>query len=121
MGGFFGEYEGRGSDAEAFVALLELGQAAAAVEQRLLAAGPGRMRGRVDVEVQRVTLLAPGRAGLVLGAVGHDDLDRVVVGMRIGFHRLYPGSMGDRACGDVAQCQNLKPRPLGATAFEGSG
>src|SRR6185437_15625138 len=90
MGGFFGEYEGRGSDAEAFVALLELRQAAAAVEQRLRAAGPGRVGRRIDVEVHRVAFLAPGRARLVFGAVSHDDLDDVVVGMDIGLHRTFP-------------------------------
>src|SRR5690349_317929 len=82
------------SDAEALVALLELRQAAAAVKQRLLAAGPGRMRGRVDVEAQRVAFGTPGRAGLVFSAVGHDDLDRMVVGMGIGFHRVCPELRG---------------------------
>ncbi|CDX25229.1 hypothetical protein MPLB_640044 [Mesorhizobium sp. ORS 3324] len=80
-----------GLEAETFETLLELRQAAAAVEQGLLAAGPGRVRGRVDVEVHRVAFLAPGRAGQVLGAIGHDDLDGVVVGMDIGLHCLIPG------------------------------
>ena len=39
---------------EAFELLLEARQPAAAVEKLLLAAGPGRMRLRVDVEMQRI-------------------------------------------------------------------
>src|SRR5690554_4187109 len=73
-------------DAEAFVALLELRNAAATVHQRLRRTGPGRMGGRVDVEVHRVALLAPGGAGEVLGAIGHHDFDGVVVWMDIGLH-----------------------------------
>ena len=46
------------------------------------AAGPGRMRLRVDVEMQHVALLAPGGAGGELGAVGHLDRDGVIVGMQ---------------------------------------
>jgi hypothetical protein len=42
------------------------------------------MRGGVDVEVQLVTFLAVGGIGDELGAVGHLDLDLVVVGMEIG-------------------------------------
>src|SRR5947207_128497 len=57
--------------------LLEARQAPAAVEQMLLAAGPGRMRFRVDVEAQRVARLAPGGAGGEFGPVSHDDLDGV--------------------------------------------
>jgi regulator of CtrA degradation len=66
--------------------LLEARKPAAAVEQLLLAAGPGRMRLRVDVEPHRVALLAPGGAGGELRAVGHDDLDGMIVGVGIGFH-----------------------------------
>src|SRR5262245_10974859 len=46
-------------EAEACELLLEPRQAAAAIDQLLLAAGPGRMRLRIDVEVQRVARLAP--------------------------------------------------------------
>ena len=53
----------------------------------LVAAGPGRVRGRIDVELQRVAFLAPGGAGLEDGAVGHLHLDHVVIGVGIG-HRL---------------------------------
>ena len=65
---------------------LETRQPAAAVEELLLTAGPRRMRFRIDVEVQRIARLAPGRAGGEFGAVGHHDLDCVVIGMGIGFH-----------------------------------
>src|SRR5580704_17995159 len=71
---------------ETFEFLLEARQAATAVDQVLLTAGPGRMRLRVDVEMQRVARLAPGRPGRELGAVGHDHFDEVVVGMSVRFH-----------------------------------
>src|SRR5674476_1567369 len=48
---------------EARELLLEARQPAAAIEQMLLAAGPGRVRFRVDVEMHDIALLAPGRAG----------------------------------------------------------
>src|SRR5580692_5853728 len=71
---------------EARELLVEARQAAAAVEQVLLTAGPGRVRLRVDVEVQRIARLAPGGPGGEFGAVGHDHFDGVVVGMGVGFH-----------------------------------
>src|SRR5882757_5182775 len=76
--------------AEAAEFLLEARQTPAAIEQMLLAAGPGRVRLRVDVETQRVARLAPGGARGELGSVGHDDLDGVIVGVKIGFHRGFP-------------------------------
>src|SRR5262245_34525815 len=63
---------------EARKLLLEAGQPAAAVEQLLLTAGPGRVRLGVDIKVQHVARLAPCGAGGELGAVGHDDLDGVI-------------------------------------------
>src|SRR5262245_6847952 len=63
---------------------LEPGEPPAAVDQLLLTAGPGRVRSRIDVEVQRVALLAPGAARRELGAVGHYHLDRVIIRMQIG-------------------------------------
>src|SRR5215472_230629 len=66
--------------------LLEPRKPPAAVDQLLLTAGPGRMRLRVDVEVQRVALLAPRAASGELGAVGHHHLDGVIVRMQVGFH-----------------------------------
>src|SRR6202007_3328256 len=68
--------------------LLEAREASAAVDQLLLAAGPGRMRFRVDIEMHRVARLAPRGAGLELGAVGHHHLDGVILGVDLGFHRL---------------------------------
>src|SRR4051794_9949865 len=67
-------------------ALVEAGDLAAAVEQLLVAAGPRRVDGRVDLEVQGVALLAPGRTGLELGAVGQLDGDHVIFGVDTGLH-----------------------------------
>src|ERR1044071_1315021 len=78
--------------ADAGELLLEARDAAAAVEQVLLAAGPGRVRLRVDVERERVALLAPGGAGGELAAVGHLDRDGVVIGMQIGLHIRRPAA-----------------------------
>src|SRR5262249_4843559 len=72
--------------------LLEPRQAAATVHQLLLTAGPGRMRLRVDVEMQHVALLAPGGAGGEFAAVGHLDRHGVVVRMRMGLHRRCPAA-----------------------------
>src|SRR5262245_17507254 len=49
--------------------LLEARQPAAAVDELLLAAGPGGMRLRVDVELQIVARLAPGRARRVFASI----------------------------------------------------
>src|ERR1700676_2316508 len=76
---------------EARELLVEARQAAAAVEQVLLAAGPGRVRLRVDIEMQRIARLAPGGPGGELGAVGHDHFDGVVGGMGVGFHGVVTG------------------------------
>src|SRR5580700_6807591 len=75
-------------DAEAAEALVEASDLAALLVQALLAAGPGRMGLRIDVETQRVAGLAIGRTGRVARPVGHDDRDLVVVGMNIGFHGI---------------------------------
>src|SRR5580658_7897559 len=76
---------------EARELLVEARQAAAAVEQVLLAAGPGRVRFRVDIEMQRIARLAPGGPGGEFGAVGHDHFDGVVVGMAVGLHGVGTG------------------------------
>src|SRR5882672_2530314 len=73
-------------EADAGELLLEAGDPPSAIHELLLATGPGRVRLRVDVETQRVTLLAPGGAGGELGAVRHDHLDGVVFGMSVGLH-----------------------------------
>src|SRR4051794_34910039 len=54
--------------------LIELADPAAAVDELLLAARPGRMGLGVDVEMERVALLAPGRPGLEFRAVGHHHI-----------------------------------------------
>src|SRR3984893_19179788 len=73
---------------EARELLLEPRHAAAAIEQLLGAAGPGRVRLGVDIEVQLVAGLAPGRARLVLGAIGHDDGNCMIIVVNFGFHRI---------------------------------
>src|SRR5262245_3074904 len=73
-------------EAEAGKLLFEAGNPPGAIHELLLAAGPGRVRLRIDVETERVTLLAPGGAGGELGAVRHDDLDGVVFRVSIGLH-----------------------------------
>src|SRR5215216_2845011 len=71
---------------EARKLLLEARHTAAAVEELLRAAGPGRVRPGVDIEVQLVAFLAPGGAGLVLGPVGHHDRNHMIIRMNFGFH-----------------------------------
>src|ERR1700743_3885151 len=71
--------------------LLEARDAAAAVQELLGAAGPGRVRLRVDIEVQLVAFLAPGRAGLVLGAVGHHDRNCMIIRVNFIFHGISCG------------------------------
>jgi hypothetical protein len=71
--------------------LLEAGHAATTVDELLLAASPSWMRLRVNVEMQDITLFAPGGAGGELAAIGHYHLDGVVARMDILFHRRFPG------------------------------
>src|SRR5271157_897432 len=75
------------ADAKAGEAAVEARQAAAAIEQLGRAPGPGRVGVRIDVEIERRALFAIGRTGHELDAVRHDDLDHVIVGVDIGFHR----------------------------------
>jgi hypothetical protein len=84
---------------ETFELFLEAGKTAAAVDEMLLAASPGRMRLRIDIEMQRIAGLAPGRAGRELRAVSHNHLDEVVVGVRVRFH----GSLTALVCAHSAR------------------
>src|SRR3569623_142968 len=72
--------------------------ATAPVEKLLGAAGPCRVRLGIDVEVQRVAFLAVGRAREVLGSIGHNDLNRMIIRMNFGFHgKSFGGSrLADR-------------------------
>src|SRR3954467_9211183 len=81
--------------------LLEPRDAAAAVQQLLGAANPGRVRLGVDVEVQLVALLAPGRARLILGAIGHHDGNRMIIRVNFGFHGISLGAAAP--CVDCAE------------------
>src|SRR3954447_7519186 len=73
---------------EAAVELLYL----AAFDDLHVAAGPGRVRLRVDVEVQRVAFLAVGRTRRERAPVGHDHRDLVVVGMDVRLHGSTSGA-----------------------------
>src|SRR5665213_4511889 len=77
---------------EARKLLLEARYAAATVEQLLGAADPGRVRLGVDIEVQLVAGLAPGRARLVLRAVGHHDRNHMIIRVNFGFHGRSSGA-----------------------------
>src|SRR6185437_15592228 len=76
------------AEGKAAEALVEARDLAARVEQLLVAAGPGRMRLGIDVQLQRVAFLAPGRTGLEGRAVGHLDLDHMVIGMGVDLHLI---------------------------------
>src|SRR3546814_15228285 len=80
---------GRRSELQAAEALVEARHLAAAVDDAVLA-GPRRVRLRVNLETDHRALLAVGRASGVLAAIGHDDLDLVVIGMDVGLHRVSP-------------------------------
>src|SRR6185369_9395889 len=77
---------------EARKLLLEARHAPATVQDLLGAAGPGRMRLGIDVEVQLVAFLAPGGTGAVLGAVGHYDRNRMIIRVNFGFHGISFGA-----------------------------
>ena len=75
---------------EAAETLVELGNLTTGIEKTLLTTGPGRVRERINVENHRVAFLAPGGARFKHGAVGHLDLDHVIVGMAFFFHFTAP-------------------------------
>src|SRR3546814_9713253 len=62
----------------------------------LIAAGPGRMRGGINIQCHRVAFLAPGGASLERRAIGHLDRDEVIIGMRVLFHMSAPVTAGFR-------------------------
>src|ERR1700733_5238811 len=78
---FFDARSQSGLEAEAAETLVELRKTTAAVHELLVAAGPGRMRLGIDFQVHDSAFSTPGGAGFVFRAIGHDDLDDVVVGM----------------------------------------
>lgn len=69
-----------------FKTLLEAAQAATAVNQVLLATGPGRVRRRVDVQGQLLAGFAPCRAGFVARAVVQHDSYEMIFGVDALFH-----------------------------------
>lgn len=80
---------------EAFELSLELADASAAVHDLLVASGPGRMRLRIDVELQLLPFLPIGGKGLKLRAVGHHNRNLVIIGVNIFFHSV------SLSCADV--------------------
>src|SRR5436853_7873338 len=80
--------------AEILEAAIEAGELSAGIEQAVLAAGPGRVRFRVDIEAQRVAFLAVGRARLVARPIGHHDRDLVIIRVNAILHRTYPQIRG---------------------------
>src|SRR6266508_4264140 len=99
--------------------LLKAREPTAAVDQLLLAASPRGVRFRVNIKVQGVAFLPPGGAGGELGAIGHDDLDLVIIRMSIGFHgfllRFVPRSWF--GCYEMLRLYN--PRKAGQTSRVG--
>src|SRR5580692_9888998 len=90
------------ADANAAEAGVEARQSAAAIEKLLRSASPSRMGVRIDVQVQRRALFAISRAGHEFDAIGHDDLDHVVVGMDIGLHASVSGKISKEPSGEPA-------------------
>ncbi len=66
-------------------ALVKLRNLAARINDALLT-GPGRVRLRVNVQANGIAWLAVAGTALVLGPVGHDDVDLMITGMDIGLH-----------------------------------
>ena len=79
-----------GIEAEFAEPFIELCNLAAGIDQSSRAACPRRVRLWIDIESQRVSLAAPSGARLKTGPICHDDSDRVVVGMKVFFHRHAP-------------------------------
>src|SRR3546814_12926517 len=68
----------KGESAKTFV---ETGHLTTSIQQTLIAAGPGRMRGRINIQCHRVAFLSPGGASLERRAIGPLDRDGVKTGM----------------------------------------
>ena len=94
--------------ANASEALVELSNLAARINDALLA-GPGRVRLRVNVQADGIARLAVAGTGLVLGPVGHDDVDLMISGMDIGLH----GACSQKWAADA-------DRPPGSGRYRGS-
>ena len=73
------------ADLKILKAALELTKLTTGVHQTMYTC-PCWMGLGINIERQLVTFAAIGGAGHKFGAIGHDDLDRVIMGMNIGFH-----------------------------------
>lgn len=78
-----------GFEAETLEFLVELGKLTAGIDQAVHT-GPCRMRARVDIELEGITLIAVGRIGLVACPIGQLDRYLVIIGMSICFHLTTP-------------------------------
>jgi len=72
--------------------VVEARNATATVQHVLVAAGPGRVGQRIDVQVQDRAFLLVGRARLIGRTIGHLHGDEVVVGVGVRLHGLRPVS-----------------------------
>lgn len=68
--------------------LLEARYTSATVKNGLGSAGPCRMGLGINIQRQRVAILAIGRTGHEFGAVGHHNIDGVIVRVNAFFHRI---------------------------------
>src|SRR5688572_13021790 len=109
---------------EAFVFPLEAREPAAAIGQMLSAAGPSRMRLRIDVELQRVAFGAIGGISEELGAVRHHHLDAMIVGMNFLLHGTSPSFDVVADCASPIEHLAIGHKPFGrrgASDFARSG
>src|SRR5205823_10973947 len=77
--------------------LVEAAETPSAIDQLLLSAGPGRVRGGIDIEGELSARLPPRGAGLVARAVVQGDGDEVIIGVDALFHGGNPGNSRKRA------------------------
>jgi hypothetical protein len=78
------------SEAQAGIFVLELRHAAAGIQELGRTAGPSRVHGGINVQSHLIAFLAPSGAGLEYSAIGHFDVDGVIIGVNICFHLSGP-------------------------------
>lgn len=74
-----------GLETQTFVFLFELGNAAACIHQARATTCPCRVHRRVNIQRKRIALGTPSGFHLNNGAIGHFDIDDVVIGMDVFF------------------------------------
>jgi len=88
------QYKRWGLEAQTFVFVFELGNTTASVEQALVAAGPCRVHGRVDVQSDLIAFGTPSGFHLKHSAIGQFDVDGVVFWVSIFSHDSSPYALG---------------------------